>query len=717
MKFVILLSLFVSLIFSLDAKSRPNIIVVLVDDMGYSDLGSFGGEVRTPHLDRLAKNGLRFTQNYNSARCCPSRASLLTGLYSHQAGIANFTGRDSTDRLGPAYLGKLNKQCMTLAEVLKEVGYSTYGVGKWHVGHEEIPTDRGFDEYYGYIRGHSTSQWKAGNYQRLPEGRKEELKYENDEYYATDAFNDYAIEFLSQAQKKEEPFFLYLAHSSPHFPLEAPAETRDSYLKTYRKGWDKLRKERFEKQKRMGLVTDSWKFTELSDVPVDRDDIANQFAGKPNPNWKDVAQNRQEDLVYRMATFAAMIDHVDQGIGKILSLLEKGEDLENTLILFTSDNGACYEWGPFGFDQSSRKGFTKLHEGKELQNVGGPGTYHSVGSAWSCLSNTPLRMYKHFNHEGGNCSPLLVHWPKGIIDTDRWIRSPVHLIDFMPTVLEVSEAHYPKSFKGEDLIPVEGKSLVPFFKGEGNTDDRVLCFDHFESSAIRKGDWKLVRGNNRYKNRTWELYNLAEDRCETNNLIDSYAVKAEELQTEWLQWAKRVKITPYYSHVEENPAKVRKKLKKDAEGFYILKHGDQVAREYAPKFAQKSIVIKLSITRGKEKSGVLISHGGNRCGYSLYLVDGRPAFSCRLDGTLHTIRATEILPEKRVSLSVELLSDGGVSFEIDGVVEGEGELPGLFNNHPQDPLEVGNDSQSTVVSYDSNSRFKGQIDEAKLKIK
>ena len=245
MKFLILLSLLTSLIFSLGAQSRPNVIVVLVDDMGYSDLGSFGGEVKTPHLDRLAKNGLRFTQNYNSARCCPSRASLLTGLYSHQAGIANFTGRDSTDRLGPAYLGKLNKQCMTLAEVLKGAGYLTYGVGKWHVGHEELPTDRGFDEYYGYVRGHSTSQWKAGNYQRLPEGRNEELKYENEEYYATDAFNDYAIEFLSQAQKKEEPFFLYLAHSSPHFPLEAPAETRDSYLDTYRKGWDKLRKERF----------------------------------------------------------------------------------------------------------------------------------------------------------------------------------------------------------------------------------------------------------------------------------------------------------------------------------------------------------------------------------------------------------------------------------------------------------------------------------------
>ena len=529
-------------------KDRPNVIVVLVDDMGYSDLGSFGGEVRTPHLDRLAKSGLRFTQNYNSARCCPSRASLLTGLYSHQAGIANFTGGDKTARLGPAYLGKLNKRCLTLAEVLKDVGYSTYGVGKWHVGHEELPTDRGFDEYYGYVRGHSASQWISENYQRLPKGRIEELKYPEDTFYATDVFNDYAVEFLSQARKKDTPFFLYLAHSSPHFPLEAPAETRDSYLQTYRKGWDELRKQRFERQRELGLLTNAWKFTKLSEVPVDRDDIANHFAGKPNPKWKEIPRKRQDDLVYRMATFAAMIDHIDQGIGKILEILEEGGDLKNTLILFTSDNGACYEWGPFGFDRSSRKGFTQLHEGKELFGVGGPGTYHSVGSAWSCLSNTPLRMYKHFNHEGGNCSPLLAYWPKGISKGDRWVRSPVHLIDFMPTILEVAQGQYPESYRGEEIHPLEGRSLVPFFEGASETTPRVLCFDHFESSAIRKGSWKLVRGNTRFNERTWELYDLSTDRCETKNLIQIHQKKAKELEGEWIAWAKRVKINPYYSH-------------------------------------------------------------------------------------------------------------------------------------------------------------------------
>jgi arylsulfatase len=418
-----------------------------------------------------------------------------------------------------------------------------------------------------------------------------------------------------------------------------------------------------------------------------------------------------------MATFAAMIDHVDQGIGKILALLEKGGDLEDTLILFTSDNGACYEWGPFGFDRVSRKGFTQLHEGDELKSVGGPGTYHSVGSAWSCLSNTPLRMYKHFNHEGGNCSPLLAHWPKGISKPNRWVRSPIHLIDVMPTLLEVGGADYPKKFKDEEIIPVEGRSLVPFFKGADSAEDRVLCFDHFDSSAIRKGDWKLVRGNNRFKNRTWELYDLAEDRCETNNLIESHAEKAKELEAEWLVWAKRVKVNPYYSHIQTNPAKVRKKLKKDAQGFFLLRHGDQVTREHAPNFAQKSIEIKLSVTRGREKVGVLISHGGSRSGYSLYLEDGKPVFSCRLGGALHTIRSTQALPEDRTSLTVQVEKGGRVTLSAQDKVLAEGKLPALFKSLPQDPLEVGNDSQSTVTTYSSSPRFKGKVHEAKLKLK
>ena len=539
---------FLSIATALLAKDKPNIIFILLDDMGYSDLGSFGGEVNTPHMDSLAKEGLRFTQNYNSARCCPSRASFLTGLYSHQAGIANFTGTDNTAKRGPAYRGSLSDQTVTLAEVLKPAGYMTYCVGKWHVGKELLPTNRGFDEFYGYVSFYEADQWMPSKYQRLPEGRKLEKSYHNNDFYATDVFNDYAIEFIRQGRDSKKPFFLYLAHSSPHFPLQAPAKTRDKYLEIYRKGWDVLRKARFEKQKEIGLATKSWSFTELSQVPEDLDLVNDGFGGQQNPEWDTLDEDRKEDLVYRMATFAAMIEHVDDGVGLIVEELKKNGELDNTLIFITSDNGACYEWGPYGFDGPSRKGASRLHQGDDLDIIGGPGTYHSVGSAWSCLSNTPLRMYKHFNHEGGNCSPLVVHWPKGTKDNDRWIRNPVHLIDFMPTICEVAGAEYPRNYKGNQIIPMEGTSLLPLFNGENKIKERTLYFDHFESSAIRSGDWKLVRGNNRYKNRAWEFYNIAEDRCETNNLIDEMPEKVEALKKQWLEWAVRVKINPYYKH-------------------------------------------------------------------------------------------------------------------------------------------------------------------------
>ncbi|MFP6613577.1 MAG: arylsulfatase [Pirellulales bacterium] len=526
--------------------AKPNIIVVLVDDMGYSDPGSYGGEVRTPNIDRLADGGLRFTQCYNSARCCPSRASLLTGLYSHQAGIANFTGPDRSETKGPAYLGRLNKQCVTLAEVLKNSGYSTFCVGKWHVGHQEDPIKRGFDEFYGYIRGHSANQWSADAYQRLPSDRKPEIEFKAGAFYATDAFSDYALEFIKQGQQQNKPFFLYLAHSSPHFPLQAPAETRDSYVDVYRRGWDLLRQERYNRQTKSGLATASWTLTERSAVPVDRDDIANGFPGKQNPAWDSLPPERREDLAYRMATYAAMIEHVDRGIGEIINHLEKSGELDNTLILLTSDNGGCYEWGPWGFDGRSRRGTTILHRGEQLKKVGGPGTHHSVGSGWSCLSNSPLRMYKHFNHEGGNCSPLIAHWPEGIKKANRWVRTPVHLIDVMPTLCSIAGTNYPVKFAGRKITPAEGTSLGPLFGGRDSLPERTLYFDHFGSSAVRQGDWKLVRGNTRFNNAAWELYNIAEDRCETNDLIAAQSERARSLERLWTEWAVRVKVEQYF---------------------------------------------------------------------------------------------------------------------------------------------------------------------------
>ncbi len=535
---------------SVHAAERPNVIMILVDDMGYSDVGAFGGEVRTPHLDALAGNGLRFTQSYNFARCCPSRGALLTGLYPHQVGLAFMTGNQSATK-GPAYLGRLNNECITLAEVLKETGYNTYGVGKWHVGGSISPISRGFDEYYGYLKGHSANQWDKSEYGRFPSDRTPEFSYPDGAFYVTDVFNDYALEFIKQGQQKEKPFFLYLAHSSPHFPLHAPPETRDSYLDTYRRGWDVLRKERYERQEQSGLVTDSWRFTERSDVPRDGKgkfgDIANGYSGQQNPAWDTLDADRREDLAYRMATFAAMIEHVDRGVGRMVAHLKETGDLDNTLILFTSDNGACYEWGPFGFDEGSRKGINTLHKGEALRKVGTRETHHSVGSGWSCLSNTPFRMYKHFNYEGGNSSPLIAHWPAGIEQADRWVRSPVNLIDMMPTICSVSGATYPEEYHGNPILPVEGISLKPLFDGAEKLPERTLFFEHVDSKAIRQGDWKLVSGNKRYKSKRWELYHLGEDRCETKDLIQSNPEKAQQLEALWNEWAVRVKVYPYHT--------------------------------------------------------------------------------------------------------------------------------------------------------------------------
>ncbi|MCA9015100.1 MAG: sulfatase-like hydrolase/transferase, partial [Planctomycetaceae bacterium] len=352
------------------AAERPNIILILADDLGYSDLGCYGGEIQTPHIDALAAGGIRFTQLYNSARCCPTRASLMTGLYPSQAGIGDFTTPKPDRKRGPGYLGRLNDRCATLAEVLKPAGYGCYYVGKWHMHPETGPIKRGFDEFYGYTKGHSHDQYDADYYIRLPQGRKKEIDPPAKDYYATDVFNQYALEFIRQGQKSDKPWFLFLGHSSPHFPVQAPAERADKYEATYRRGWDVLRAERYDRMQQLGLIDGMhWKLTPRSIVPVDRDDIANGFSGQPNPAWDSLNEARQHDLARRMAVFAAMVEGVNNGVGQIVDHLKKTEDFENTLILFLSDNGACYEWGPFGFDGVSRKGTTILRTGADLRKT------------------------------------------------------------------------------------------------------------------------------------------------------------------------------------------------------------------------------------------------------------------------------------------------------------------------------------------------------------
>lgn len=520
----------------------PNILLILADDLGYSDLGCYGGEIATPNIDALAKDGVRFTQLYNSARCCPSRASLMTGLYPSQAGIGDFTTAEPSPNRGPGYLGRLNDECVTLAEVLKPAGYACYYVGKWHLHEKTGPIRRGFDEFYGFTRGHSHDQYDADYYIRLPEGREKEIAPAPDDFYATDVFNDYALEFIRQGQRSGGPWFLFLAHSAPHFPVQVPAERADRYEAVYQRGWDVLRTERYRRMQQIGLINgDHWSLTPRSLVPVDREDIANGYPGRPNPAWNTLELPRRLDLARRMAVFAAMVETIDRGIGRIVDHLKATGDLDNTLILFLSDNGACYEWGPFGFDGPSRRGITILHQGDDLRKIGGRDTHHSYGSGWANLGNTPLRLYKHFTHEGGISTPFIVHWPQGIGRPDHWERQPAHVMDVMPTLIDASGGVYPHRHHGRRIQSSEGTSLLPAMHGK-SLPQRSIGFAHQGARALRRGDWKLVWGKRMPHEIQWELYNLAEDRCEMNNLAAKLPERVHSMAAEWERWARRVNV-------------------------------------------------------------------------------------------------------------------------------------------------------------------------------
>lgn len=524
--------------------ARPNVLIILADDLGYSDLGCYGGEIPTPNLDRLAKAGARFEKCYNSARCCPTRAALLTGLHPHEAGIGDFVSVKPAPNRGPAYTGHLLADNITIPELLKQSGYSTWMVGKWHMG-SPGPIQRGFDAYYGFknFQAHSEDQWEPANYIRLPAGTTPELKYPAGQYYVTDVFTDYALEFLRQARtQKDKPWLLYLAHSSPHFPVQAPLASIDRHMATYRRGWDVLRAERFARMQQSGLVAADAVLPPLSLVPVEANDaIANGFGGKPNPAWASLPPERREDLARRMATFAAMVEHVDAGVGRLLADLKKNGELANTLIIFTSDNGACYEWGPFGFDGNSRAGRTDLHVGAALAGMGQAGTHSSYGSAWANLGNTPLNLYKHFCHEGGITSPLIIAWPAGLPVRPEWLRAPAHVMDFLPTIAAATTTPYPATREGQPIRPPSGRSLWPDLRGEA-VPLRGIPTAHQGARGYRLGQWKIVWGKRQTTPVTWQLFDLATDPSEQHDLAAEHPAKLKELAEAWLAWATKAGV-------------------------------------------------------------------------------------------------------------------------------------------------------------------------------
>lgn len=542
--------------------SRPNIVVLLSDDVGFSDIGCYGGEIDTPHLDALARNGLRFTQFYNTARCCPTRASLLTGLHPHQAGV----GHMMEDRRHPGYRGRLNAQCVTIAEVLRDAGYRTYATGKWHVtpGHNAAaladtsnwPLQRGFDRYYGTIHG-------AGSYfdpsslvrDNQPITVANDREYQPASYYYTDAIADHAVRFIrehgqaggsraAQDAAAPAPFFLYVAFTAAHWPLHAKPADIAKYRGRYDGGYEPVRAARRERLRQLGILDPRW-----SPAP-------------PAESWDNVRDKAFESRC--MEVYAAQLDAMDQGIGRIVAELRAAGALDNTLLFYLQDNGGCAEGMGRGTNATPRPAMPTLpamkpdapqfgsqpsqtRDGFPVRSglgvlPGGPDTYVAYGRGWASVSVTPFREFKHWTHEGGISTPLVVHWPQGIpvAQRGRLERQPGQLMDVMATCLDVARASYPARRGGHDILPHEGASLAPAFQGRRIRRNAPLAWEHEGNRALRDGKWKIVAR----ENRPWELYDLDADRSESNDLAARQPARVQRMAGQWEAWATRAHVLP-----------------------------------------------------------------------------------------------------------------------------------------------------------------------------
>ncbi len=505
----------------------------MADDMGFSDVGCFGGEIRTPNLNGLAANGLRFTQFYNCARCCPTRASLMTGQYPHKVGLVQ-NGRD------------LTRNGITIAEALRQAGYQTAMAGKWHLSRtvplankelhqkwldhqydpgepfaplETYPANRGFDRHYGVI-------WGVIDYFdpfSLVDGT-EAIKTVPDDYYFTDAVTAKSVEYIGEFSRTDKPFFLYVAHCAPHWPLHARPEDIAKYKDTYKAGWEKLRRERYQRMLKAGLFD-----KENTPLPP--------IQGKGR-KWEQLSEEEKEFQAAKMAVHAAMIDRIDQGIGDIVSTLKATGQMENTVIFFLSDNGASPEVPQQpGYDRSSHTRDGRKIRYKGIFEPGSETTYTGIGQAWASASNTPFRYWKKESYEGGCHTPLIIHWPKGLKTKPGSITQQTgHVMDIMPTCLELAGASYPAQYKGHKLTALDGKSLLPIFAGNKRKEHEKVFFEHMGGRAVRMDDWKLVA----LKDEPWRLYNLAEDRTETNDLAAEHPDRVQAMSAEWEKWAGRV---------------------------------------------------------------------------------------------------------------------------------------------------------------------------------
>lgn len=673
---LVFLALALALLPFSSAAERPNIVLVMVDDMGFSDLGYHGGDVETPNLDALARGGVRFSNFYNAGRCCPTRATLLTGLHPHETGIGWMTSEPDRERGAgspPAYQGHLNEQCVTLAEALKTAGYGTYMTGKWHLGQKEMddrPLQRGFDCYYGCLSG-ATRFFQPVGSRGMTRGNDPDENPESTTdrpFYTTDAFTDHAIGFLRQHSKerKDDPFFLYLAYTAPHWPLQAHEEEIAKYRGKFKAGWEAVREQRYRRQVESGLIDASWPLSPKTEGI---------------PEWDSLDEAKRDEMDLKMAVFSAMIDRVDQNIGKLVDHLKESGAYENTLLLFLSDNGACQEGGMLG-----RGEFRDVAKRNEEHD-------NSYGEAWANAGSTPFRLYKHYLHEGGSATPFFLHWPAKIAPRGEWYRDTAQLIDVMPTLLDVAGAAYPPKRKGVKTVPLDGISLRPAFTGAPLERGEPLFAEHETNASVRERNWKLVGESvampDGTQARQWELYDLAKDRTEMNNLAAAHPEKVRELAAKWEDWAARVGV---YPRAEGQPP--------------VKKSNAAVAEPNPPQIEGRAFSATVTL-RNPEPEGVALAHGGNQFGYALWFKEGRPVFSVRKAGHLTELTAPDPVKGK-VTVTGRLEADF-MTLSVNDAEVARVASPGLLEKQPAKGLYLGQDIPDAVGSYQTPGKLNAKL--------
>ena len=696
---------------------RPDVVVILADDMGFSDIGCYGGEIRTPRLDALAADGVRLRRFYNTGRCCPTRASLLTGLYPHQAGVGHMLAETGLPGYGPG----LNEHCVTIAEVLRRAGYGTYMAGKWHVSGPREPSSdtgrwplqRGFDRFYGTITGAGSFYDPAtlcrGNTFITPANDPE---YQPEIYYYTDAISDSASRFVREhvEASPDQPLFLYVAYTAAHWPMHALPDDIAAYRGAYDDGYAATRSKRLARLKALGLLRED---CELSPA-------AERWAAVPPP--------RRAWEARCMEVYAAMVTSMDRGIGRIVDTLQALDRLDNTLILYLQDNGGCAEgfgrrapnrpyakYRPLAPDELQRQIWPPMQtrDGRPVRTgpdvmPGAADTFLAYGRGWANVSNTPFREYKHWVHEGGIATPLIAHWPNGIEPSRRGAVEPQvgHLIDVMATALEVADAEYPATRDGHPVPACEGSSLVPALRGERIARPRPLCWEHEANCAIRDGPFKLVRkGSMRDgSQQPWELYDLSTDESELHDLAAAQPERVDAMAASWNAWAMRAQVKPW-------------PWKRTVETFsqqtaFRLAAGATLGRSRAPWIAGRTVTIDIEVA--EPGTGVLVAQGGTTDGYAVYLTKDALCLTTRRNG--HRARLAAPIP------------DAGERLRIRAVIRGHGDLELTVGGRttsrrgrnepmrmPLDGLAVGRDDDSLVDRAGDGSRaFSGSIEAVEI---